>query len=382
MSRFRPIDELLLRAKVEWRERRRWRPVRCPASAFPRVFYGQEHLAARSDVAGGGIIKTQDLAGRFPPCGDRPTILYLISSALPPYAAQMARIARRAGGRVVLNQNGVAYPAWHGPGWERPNRFIRDVMAACDLVIYQSEFCRMAADQFVTVPDCETDILHNPVDTKVFSPVRGTRREDLRTGEPGAFPRLLVAGSLQQPYRAECAVKTLSLLRQRGLDATLHVAGRLGWRPTERECLEEIRAWASADRAEEFIRIGGPYSQTDAPVLFRSADVLLHTTYNDACPRTVVEAMACGLPVVYSSSGGVPELVGPDAGIGIPAPADWERIHPPSAEELADAVVALGKEYGKFSHAARVRAETRFDVRPWLDRHAEWFDRLRRDSPA
>ena len=61
----------------------------------------------------------------------------------------------------------------------------------------------------------------------------------------------------------------------------------------------------------------------------RRADLLLHTKYNDPCPTVVLEAMASGLPVVYSASGGVPELVGEEAGVGIPAPFDWEHDHPP-----------------------------------------------------
>ena len=73
----------------------------------------------------------------------------------------------------------------------------------------------------------------------------------------------------------------------------------------------------------------------------QSADILLHTKYNDPCPTVVLEAMACGLPVVYSASGGTPELVGDDAGIGVDAPLDWEHDHPPAPEALAEAVLVV-----------------------------------------
>jgi glycosyltransferase involved in cell wall biosynthesis len=105
------------------------------------------------------------------------------------------------------------------------------------------------------------------------------------------------------------------------------------------------------------------------------ADLLLHTKYNDPCPTVVLEALASGLPVVYSASGGVPELVGADAGIGIEAPLDWERDHPPSADRLADAVLAVDADLPDRADAARERA-LRFDSRGWIARHRAVFEQL------
>ncbi len=72
----------------------------------------------------------------------------------------------------------------------------------------------------------------------------------------------------------------------------------------------------------------------------RRAHVLLHTKVKDPCPTLVIEAMACGLPVVHPASGGTVELVGDEAGIGVPHPDTWEQDIPPAPEELAEAVDA------------------------------------------
>jgi glycosyltransferase involved in cell wall biosynthesis len=131
-----------------------------------------------------------------------------------------------------------------------------------------------------------------------------------------------------------------------------------------------------ADRVE----ITGRYAQRDAPVLYRRADVLLHTKVQDPCPTAVIEAMACGLPVVYAASGGTVELVGDEAGIGIPHPVGWERDEPPAAEEFAYAVRRLLPERKQYADAARKRAVDRFALEPWLERHAQLFGELLRDG--
>ena len=127
---------------------------------------------------------------------------------------------------------------------------------------------------------------------------------------------------------------------------------------------------------DEAVELTGPFSQAAAPELLGRGDLLLHTQYNDACPSIVLEAMACGLPVVYGKTGGVPELVGEEAGIGVAGETSWEREIPPDPEALAAAALRVCEDLPSFSAAARRRAVDRFDVRPWVERHREIFERL------
>ena len=89
-----------------------------------------------------------------------------------------------------------------------------------------------------------------------------------------------------------------------------------------------------------------------------ASDIYITFTHKDPCPNTVIEAMACGLPVVYSASGGVPELVGPEGGIGLPAPLDFgkHRIpHGSRGRELPQAPSRGNREYSRHPKA-----------RPWF----------------
>ena len=127
---------------------------------------------------------------------------------------------------------------------------------------------------------------------------------------------------------------------------------------------------------EDAVDLTGRYTQADAPDVFRRAHVLLHTKVNDPCPTTVIEAMACGVPVAYAASGGTVELVGDDAGIGVPHPDGFERDEPPQPEALGAAVLAVLDDRERYARAARARAVERFALADWLDRHAAIFAEL------
>lgn len=331
-----------------------------------RVSYGHRRLPGSDDYAVGGIVKLQALSGVFPNTPRRFNLLYLVSSRLPEAPVALARVARAKGARIVLNQNGVAYAGWFGPGWERINAPMAELLAVADYVFYQSDFCRVSADRFAGPARGPWEVLPNAVDTGRFRPL------DVRPDRPLT---LLLGGSQDQWYRVDTAIRTLADVRRHRPDARLLVTGRLAW-TDPRRARPEAEAHAAALGVAGALDFVGPYTQRDAPDIYRRADVLLHTKYNDPCPAVVVEALACGLPVVYSASGGVPELVGSEAGIGVPAPEDWEQDHPPDPAAMAAAVLRVAEGQPRFSQEARRRAVAHFDVSKWLARHRTVFSDL------
>ncbi len=337
-----------------------------------RVSYGLRAMPTPGECTGGGIVKLLDLARLFPDCRTDANILYLVSSSLPPYAPALVREAKKAGANVILNQNGVAYPAWDGPAYDVTNRPLRKVLEQADHVFYQSAFCKLSADRYLGPAKNGCEILHNAVDTSIFHP-----RPVPRTSNS---IMLLVAGSHCLFYRIESALKTLALLRAEGVEARLMIAGRFAWRPRADEAQRELDTAARELKVAPWVEVVGPYSQTEAVNLFQRADILLHTQVNDSCPRLVLEAMACGVPVVYSASGGTPELVGDAAGRGISTPLDWEHLRLPEATDLAKAVLAVMADHQAYAQGARKLAVTRFDVKPWCDRHRHVFSRLATSS--
>jgi glycosyltransferase involved in cell wall biosynthesis len=317
------------------------------------VFYGHDQLPAQGGPVAGGSGKFQRLAQRFPNSPDGFSLLYLGSTFLPRDLVPLLWLAGRRQIPVAVNQSGVAYPGWAGADTERVNRPFRRALHAADHVLYQSEFSKRSAEEFLGAPDAASEVLYNAVDVERFTP----------GSSPQERPVLLLGGDQTQAYRVEVALRTLAELPE----ARLIVTGRLVADP--QPLVKELGVG-------ERVEFTGRYAQRDAPALFRRAHVLLHTKVQDPCPTTVIEAMACGLPVVYAASGGTVELVGEEAGIGVPHPDSWERDEPPEPGAVADAVRRVLADRERYGAAARERAVTRFALEPWLERHDQLFKEL------
>ena len=332
--------------------------------AAPRLYYG----GARGGDRGGPRVKIRKLAGYFPERFWTYNLVYVLSNApyLPPVAL------RRLKGRgipILSNQDGVFYPAWFGGDCDAENRRMAEQYHLADHVFHQSEFCRRSAERFLGPRDGAGEILHNAVDTARFTPAAGERA----AGKPFTF---LLAGKVQahQAYRLETAVEGLAAARRDGLDGRLRVAGAI-----DPAAIAKARARAETLGIAAHLEILGPYAQEAAPELFAGADAFVMTTHNDACPSSVIEAMACGLPVVYAASGGVPELVGGAAGVALETGESWEQALMPEAAAIAGGMLRVAAEHQTMSTAARRRAVERFDIGPWIARHREVFGRLLED---
>ncbi len=323
-----------------------------PARDEIAVFYGHRRLPEPGEPVEGGMVKFQRLQTVFPSRPRDFNLLYLGSSSLPADEQAVIRLAKRRRAPIVVNQNGVAYPGWAGSRTDEINDRLRTVLRRADHVVYQSEFCKAAADRFLGPPQGGWEVLRNAVDTSEFTPA---------LEPPAGPPVLLLAGDQFQPYRLGTALRTITLLP----DVRLLVTGTL---------IDDGHVLAEQLGVAGRVLFTGRYAQRDAPSVYRRAHVLLHPKVNDPCPNVVLEALACGLPVVHSESGGTPELVGP-AGVGVGSDTTWEQDVPPAPDLLAAAVEHVLERLGEFRVAARGRAE-QFDFAPWVERHRRLFAEL------
>jgi glycosyltransferase involved in cell wall biosynthesis len=350
-------------------------PVRMKLSALHRsdaglaVAYLSPHYpgppAQRGEFAHGGAVKLTYLAENFQHHFPAANLLYAVSSVAHPLQLEILAQAKRQGLKIVVNQNGVAFPAWDGANYESSNRPLKNLIRFADFIIYQSRFCKTSAERYISPPDVPSEIIYNPVDIRLFSP-------DACPARPEALT-LLLGGNQYEKYRLELALQTLRALHGDVPNARLIVTGNF-WHPRD-EAETWIRRTLRDMNLTGHVTFTGTYVQTDAPAVYSQAHLLLHTKYADPSPGLIVEAMALGMPVVHLNNGGVPELVG-DAGIGVHVKHDWNKITLPDPQAMADAVMQVHTQRDEFSQKARQRAVDLFSLEKFVARHKEIFDKV------
>jgi glycosyltransferase involved in cell wall biosynthesis len=235
-----------------------------------------------------------------------------------------------------------------------------------DHIVYQSEFARRWWERTFGPTIIPHSTIYNAVDLEAYSP--SPQSNDGTAGQPklpaNSYRLLLVEGSLMGGYEMglESAVELVELLNTEYLDrlgarAGLTVAGRVSKQVKERwgRNVTSPIEWAGLVPAEQI------------PALDRSAHLLYSADINAACPNSVIEALACGLPVLAFDTGALPELVTGDSGRIAPYGGDPWQLAQPDVPVLAKAALEILTGGAHFRAAARARAEAAFGLEAMLD---------------
>jgi glycosyltransferase involved in cell wall biosynthesis len=274
--------------------------------------------------------------------------------------------ARRRGIRIVQRLNGMnwIHHEMH-TGWrhylraEYGNIILSQVRShLADHIVYQSEFSHRWWERVYGDTGIPWKVVFNGVDLERFSP----------NGE-GKIPEdhkriLLVEGSIGGGY--EWGLGTAIKMAERVKTAYSHeveliIAGRVA--PSIQ------REWKK--KAEVQLNFAGQVPAEKIPEMDRSAHVLYAADVNAACPNSVIEALACGLPVVAFDTGALSELLSIDAGRLVPYNGNPWKLDPPDIEKLAQATNHVIKNRASYSVDARKRAEEAFGLDPMVEAYLE-----------
>jgi glycosyltransferase involved in cell wall biosynthesis len=157
------------------------------------------------------------------------------------------------------------------------------------------------------IPPNKVHLIPNSVDTKRFLPV-----------EPAQ--KMLLREKLNLPQSASVAIYTGRLVSYKGLPLLLEV-----WNEIRRKygnallilagtggldihnCEEELRAYVKSECLEGHVLFTGAVQ--NVPEYLQASDFFAFPTENDAFPSSIVEAMACGLPVITTPVGAIKSIV-------------------------------------------------------------------------
>lgn len=251
----------------------------------------------------------------------------------PHHVARLSRTGKRTGLRSLMPQRmQMLFPAVPSPvlihrvdgvpELVRGRRTIADdvqlaVNRLTDHTVFQSEFCKSTFATHCGVSPASSRVILNGVDPTVFF------ADAANTWERGPI-RLAAASWSSNPRKGFATLAEVSRLP--GLEVTF--AGN--WCP---------------DVDPAYVRLAGILNSAEVAGLMRSSHAMIHAAWNESSSNAIMEAMACGLPVIYRDSGGNRELAGD---YGVPLEEDLSKTMDNLRRryaELRGKVIADGRRF-------------------------------------
>jgi glycosyltransferase involved in cell wall biosynthesis len=269
---------------------------------------------------------------------------HLLTRLLPRKAGRVVwHIHDLLGGRALLS-NALKHAAGHVSG---------------AIAISQA----VADDLKRVLPDTPVFTVLNAINTDHFAPAAGDGELlDQLAGLTPAKPETVRVGLVATYARwkgQDIFLDAIATLTPKPPALFYIIGGSIYHTPGSQFSRDELQARAASLGISELVGFIG--FQSDPLAIYRSLDVMVHASSKpEPFGRTIVEAMACGLPVIVSNSGGAAELFTENV--------DGVGVRPGNADDLAIAMAGLIGDASRrqtLGAAARDTAVRRFN-RPRL----------------
>ena len=178
-------------------------------------------------------------------------------------------------------------------------------VARADHILADSAATKRDLVELYGTPETKITVLYSGVSQR-YRPVHdATQLEELRAkyGLLG-LDYVLSVGTVQPRKNYARVIKALAQLRAKGHDLHYVVAGGKGW------LNDDIRATIEKTGMEDYVRLLGFVDDEDLPALYTGARMLALPSLYEGFGFPVLEAMACGTPVMTSNVSSLPEVAG------------------------------------------------------------------------
>ncbi|NMF62217.1 glycosyltransferase family 4 protein [Brasilonema octagenarum] len=216
-------------------------------------------------------------------------------------------------------------------------------MKYADHVVAVSSATAKDTTQIMDIEPARISVIPNAVEA-AFQPLPKEQAESLRQ-KYGISPEtvcLLNVGSNHPRKNLSTILKVIETLQQRGLSIHLWKVGA--------DFTDEQKIFIKTQGLENHISYLGKPDKSTLIQIYNAADMLIAPSLHEGFGITLLEAMACGIPVITSKVSAMPEVVG-DAGVLVD-PNDYQAIadavchlhnHPDSYQELVNKGLARAK---------------------------------------
>ena len=223
-------------------------------------------------------------------------------------------VSKLYGKKIVLNyHSGEAED--HLRRWRRSTI---PILNLCDAIVVPSEYLVRVFAGF----GLEASAIFNIIELDKFA---FRERNQLR-------PVFLSNRNLEPHYGVDCVLRAFALIQQRTPQASLTVVGD----GSQREALERLKTELNLQHTS----FTGRVEHEEIYDHYTNADVFLNASRIDNQPLSILEAFACGLPVVTTDAGGIPDIV-TDQNTGFLVPVDdCEALAERATKLLADRNIA------------------------------------------
>lgn len=212
---------------------------------------------------------------------------------------------------------------------------VRRVWSGAASVIANSDDLRSLALR--TSPLQQIEVIANGVDTKGFQP----RRDDRRREGP---LRILAVSRLIERKGLDILIRALpEILKHRHVSLRIVGGGNLK---------DQLRSLAADLGVADAVTLTGYVPHERLPEIYNDADLFVLPSHAEGMSNALLEAMACGLPVIATDTGGSSALLH-DNGLVVEenTPSDWSRAilamtsDKTAMRDMAEASRAISRKY-------------------------------------
>ncbi len=152
---------------------------------------------------------------------------------------------------------------------------------------------------------------------------------------------LLSVGTVQPRKNYSRVIEAVAATRQQGYDLHYAIAGGKGWLE------DEMQQTIARLGAQPYVHLLGLVDDADLPALYSGARALVMASLYEGFGLPVLEAFACGTPVISSNSSSLPEVAGEAALL----------VDPYDTAGIVEAIVALEKQPALHQHLVQAGYE-------------------------